>query len=322
MSNDATPRLHLPYLAASQAQKHLTLNEALGLLDGLIACAVQSRTLAVQPAAPADGALYILPAGPTGDDWSVAGAGALMRFEIGAWTELARAPGQLVYVRDEAALLLFDGADWVFAGEALGARAKLNKAATAGTASVLFQKGFSGRAEIGLVGDDALTVKVSADGASLVEALKVEPGGQVRLPKKPMAVAFRTSGAVTVGAAVVGLACDNAVLDAGGDYDPTTGVFTCPAQGRYRVAANIMLAASNAAGVLMYVYLRKNGAVLGGPIMLAQQPVAGALPNVPVETAVACVAGETLQIGLLRAGATDVVVFGDNYTRVTFEYLG
>jgi len=36
MSDSNTPRLGLPYLAAGQAQKHVTLNAALAGLDGLV----------------------------------------------------------------------------------------------------------------------------------------------------------------------------------------------------------------------------------------------------------------------------------------------
>ena len=69
MSDDASARLGLPYLAAGQLQKHVTLNEALTCLDALTQTAVVSRTATAQPAAPADGALYILPTGATGADW-------------------------------------------------------------------------------------------------------------------------------------------------------------------------------------------------------------------------------------------------------------
>ena len=57
MSDDASPRLGLPYLAAAQAQKHVILNEALMRFDGLVQTAVESRSVAAQPASPADGAL-------------------------------------------------------------------------------------------------------------------------------------------------------------------------------------------------------------------------------------------------------------------------
>ena len=77
MSNDTTPRLSLPFVAAGQAQKHITVNEALGRLDGLVQLAVQSRTIAAQPASPADGAMHILPTGATGDAWFDKAAGLL-----------------------------------------------------------------------------------------------------------------------------------------------------------------------------------------------------------------------------------------------------
>ena len=42
------------------------------------------------------------------------------------------------------------------------------------TLSLLFQSGFSGRAELGLTGDDDLRVKVSADGGTWREALRID----------------------------------------------------------------------------------------------------------------------------------------------------
>ncbi len=57
----------------------------------------------------------------------------------------------------------------------------------------LFQTGFSGRAEIGTAGDDALHVKVSADGASFTELIVADgatgrlnfPGGAVFPAQSP-----------------------------------------------------------------------------------------------------------------------------------------
>jgi hypothetical protein len=50
-----TPRLGLPFLAAAQAQKHLTHNEALLKLDELWPLNVIDISLEVAPAAPAAG---------------------------------------------------------------------------------------------------------------------------------------------------------------------------------------------------------------------------------------------------------------------------
>ncbi len=110
--SDVTPRLHLPYLAANQAQKHVTLNESLGLLDGLVGCALQSRTTAAEPSAPADGQAWLLPAGRTGAGWSDFSAGAVVRRQDGAWTELHLPIGATAYVADEAAALVRTPAGW------------------------------------------------------------------------------------------------------------------------------------------------------------------------------------------------------------------
>ena len=93
MSDDQTARLGLPYLAAGQMQKHVTLNEALTRLDALIQTAVVSRTVSSQPAAPPDGALYILPAEAIGAAWTGLPQGALVRAEAGGWS-VVEAPDQ------------------------------------------------------------------------------------------------------------------------------------------------------------------------------------------------------------------------------------
>ncbi len=61
--------LTLPYLEAAQAQKHVTVNEALRLLDGLVQLAVLDRYLTTPPASPADGDRYIVASGAVGA-WS------------------------------------------------------------------------------------------------------------------------------------------------------------------------------------------------------------------------------------------------------------
>nr|WP_246775858.1 hypothetical protein [Methylobacterium aquaticum] len=53
-------------------------------------------------------------------------------------------------------------------------RYTLNKETAGNTLSLLFQSGFSGRAEIGLTGDDDLRLKVSSDGGTWREALRVD----------------------------------------------------------------------------------------------------------------------------------------------------
>ncbi|GAA0784120.1 DUF2793 domain-containing protein [Roseibium denhamense] len=62
-----TTRMHLPLLAAAQAQKHVTHNEALLRLDALSHPVIVSQSLTLPPVNPSEGDLYLLPAGSTGD---------------------------------------------------------------------------------------------------------------------------------------------------------------------------------------------------------------------------------------------------------------
>ena len=62
----------------------------------------------------------------------------------------------------------------------------LNKAGVAETASLLYQTAFSGRAEMGLAGNDDFSIKVSPDGTTFTEALRVDAAtGAVALPATP-----------------------------------------------------------------------------------------------------------------------------------------
>jgi hypothetical protein len=111
---DTSTHLLLPYLLAAQAQKHVTVNEALRLLDGLVQLAVLDRHLTVPPASPADGARYIVASGATGA-W--AGWDLNVAYWVdGAWMRLVPRPGWQAWVVDEASFLAWDGSAWVAAG--------------------------------------------------------------------------------------------------------------------------------------------------------------------------------------------------------------
>ena len=91
MSN--TPNLDLPYIAAAQAQKHVTHNEAIRRLDALIQLSVADRDLSAPPAAPADGARYIVAANATGT-WA-GQEGRVAAWQAGAWAFLTPRAGWL-----------------------------------------------------------------------------------------------------------------------------------------------------------------------------------------------------------------------------------
>lgn len=216
-----TTHLALPYIDAAQAQKHVTHNEALQLLDSMTQLSVIDRR-ASPPASPEEGDRHLVVAtaagGFAGKEQMIAARHA------GAWAFLAPKAGWRAYVESEEALLLFDGSSWIDAGLALrelanlsrlgvGATAdavdrlavktnaallaaltvaeggagdmrfKLEKESAGNTVSQLYQSNWSGRAETGLVGDDNFHIKVSADGTIWREALIVDrTSGRVAFP--------------------------------------------------------------------------------------------------------------------------------------------
>ena len=111
---DTSTHLLLPYLLAAQAQKHVTVNEALRLLDGLVQLAVLDRHLTAPPASPADGARYIVASGATGA-WAGWDLNVAYRVD-GAWMRLVPRPGWQAWVVDEASFLAWDGSAWNAAG--------------------------------------------------------------------------------------------------------------------------------------------------------------------------------------------------------------
>lgn len=107
-----TSRLALPYLAAAQAQKHVTVNETLRRLDALVQLSALSAALETQPTSPDDGDIYILPAGKTGAAWSAMADGAIAYYRDGAWEELAPQAGWRCFVTDQHALYAYTGSAW------------------------------------------------------------------------------------------------------------------------------------------------------------------------------------------------------------------
>lgn len=111
MASETTANLALPYIAAAQAQKHVTHNEALRALDAQVHLRLESLTALVPPASPAEGARWFVPEGATG---TFAGhAGTIAAYEDGAWDFLPCVAGTLALVGDTRRLLLYDGSAWV-----------------------------------------------------------------------------------------------------------------------------------------------------------------------------------------------------------------
>ena len=207
MSEISTARLQLDMIAAAQAQKHVTHNEALLALDVLVQAGVLDRDLTAPPVSPVDGDTYIIAAGATGA-WAAKDLN-LAAWQDGAWKFHAPQEGWMVQLADEDIVVIWDGTAWQNLATAIGAlqnlallgvnatadatnklavaaaavlldnagagmQLKVNKNAAGDTGSLLFQTASSGRAEIGLTGDDDFHFKVSPDGATFYDAITID----------------------------------------------------------------------------------------------------------------------------------------------------
>lgn len=208
--SDLSPVLNLPYLQASQAQKHVTHNEALRQLDLVVQLRVVTVNGETPPAVAADGEVHALGSNPTGA-WA-GQAGKLAAWLDNGWQFFDPVPGWRAWDLSTSQLMAWNGTAWRplapesqnLDGVGIGTTSdatnrlsvqsdatllshggtdhllKINKAADTDTASLLFQSGWTGHAEIGLAGDTALSFKISADGQTWSDALRFDPAtGQV-----------------------------------------------------------------------------------------------------------------------------------------------
>ena len=208
MSSETTLKLNLPYILPGQAQKHVTHNEALKVMDTLIHLTVMSDVLTQPPVEPALGDSYLV-----GNKGSGAWLGKdyqIATFQDGVWECLSPQIGWQCYIQDVAQIKVWDGTRWkvtgakfdehleqlnqlginavadennklniaskssLFSHDGSDHRLSINKNMAMDTASLVFQTGYSGRAELGLSGTDDFTVKVSPDGVSFIESLKLD----------------------------------------------------------------------------------------------------------------------------------------------------
>lgn len=95
-----TFHLGLPFLEAAQAQKHVTVNEALRRIDALLHLSVVSRLTGPLPEEPAEGARYITE------------EGEVAAFVDGAWITFAPKAGWRAWNEATGAMLIHDGYGW------------------------------------------------------------------------------------------------------------------------------------------------------------------------------------------------------------------
>ena len=211
---EQSPKLALPYVMAQQSQKHVTVNEGLRRLDALVQLSVISKAISAQPDNPAEGDAYLLPADATGGQWSGHDEGVVAVFQDTSWLFYTPRDGWRAYIVDEGKLCVFAGGLWAPISSAgsngqsssrFGVntdaddvnrlavksdavllshddvtpgsgdlRLIVNRDTPGDTAAVLFQTGFQGQVEFGLLGQDSFSAKVSSDGVNFAEAFRID----------------------------------------------------------------------------------------------------------------------------------------------------
>lgn len=302
---DATANLALPYLLAAQAQKHVTHNEALQRLDALVQLVI-AGTPSSPPADAAEGECY-WPTAPAAGEWT-GKEGRLAFRQDGAWIFIAPRAGWRAFDLQHGRLAVFSGGAWIdlplppdavvetlgvntaadgysrlavaadaslFSHAGHGHQVKINKAAAADTASLLFQSGWQGRAEMGLAGSDAFAIKVSPDGGTWTTALAISPAGIVEMSGRPAVRASLTASTFTPADGshtgfddlhvVQGGFALGAPLVSGHGH-----ALTVPATGIYQVSVSADLLSSTGYDIALGVNGTTAVAAIRGPTVAAQ----------------------------------------------------
>jgi len=339
--SDTTTNLLLPYILAAQAQKHVTHNEALRILDGLVQLSVLDRDLTAPPGSPADGDRYIVASGATGD-WAGWDLNVAM-FTDGAWLRLPPRTGWRVWVEDEELLLVYDGTGWVgttpsslqnlallglgtTADAANPFSAKLNAAlwtamtgAEGGTGDLFYtmnkeaagndlgltlQTNFVTKALVGLFGSDRFRLAVSPDGSTFFDGLSVDnANGIIDQPQLPRFKAWTNyDNYVGVGAwTKIGL--NNTDYNDQGAFDAGTSLFTAPVDGTYLFGATLLYKMNASATARMRGRLVLNGLTeIRGSFGESSATHVSLATAIWLQTMVPLTAGDTVELqGYFRA---------------------
>jgi hypothetical protein len=287
--SDRTTHLDMPFILPSQAQKHVTHNEALLLLDAVVQLSVTEERSA-PPAAPEPGQRFLVTSGPTGA-WS-GHAGEIAIFQDGYWAFVEPKTGWQAWFETTEKFRIFDGTTWQdislpdnagFATLGIGASAdatnrlalsspaslfnhagtshqiKVNKATVTDTATLLFQSGWTGHAEMGLAGNTDFSIKVS-NGTDWKTGIVIDEAGRVTRPSQPVARAYRsgTSAAPAAGqqSGVTDFAVNQGGFTLGAAAAGGGNVLIVPATGLYLLALTLSTASASAA---YGVTLSRNG---------------------------------------------------------------
>ncbi len=287
--SETSPKLGLPYIQPAQAQKHVTHNEAVEKLDVLTQLVVSSFDATTPPSLPVDGETHALGASPTGA-WA-SNPNDIAFYTGSGWLFIPPLTGWRAWGNDE--LRVWDGTAWNPAipsldsvdmlgvnttGDATnrlsvssdatllnnagnGHQLKINKASAGDTASLLFQSGWAGHAEMGLSGDTSFSVKVSPNGSSWYAPFKIDPNAQtLTIAPAGTTTVSVSHTALQIDTPVTGNAVQSNLIDATSDRLMKVGAFGLGAPGA--LLSDISVTDNSIAPGMYQV----NGSTVGAPL--------------------------------------------------------
>jgi hypothetical protein len=295
--SDTTAHLALPFVMAAQAQKHVTHNEALRLLDGIVQLSVKDRDLTAPPASLTEGDRYIVASGASGvwTGWDL----NIALWVDGAWLRLPPRAGWRAWVEDEGVLLAYNGSTWIgttptalqnlallglgtTADAANPFSAKLNAAlwtaktiAEGGTGDLFYtmnkeaagndlgltlQTAYVTKALVGLFGSDKFRLAVSVDGSSFFDGLIVDNAtGIVDLPRLLRFKAYTNYDNYVAVDTWTKIGINNTDYNDQGAFDAGNNSFVAPVAGTYLFGATLLYKVNSSTTARMRGRLVLNG---------------------------------------------------------------
>lgn len=337
---DTSSCLSLPFIQPNQAQKHVTHNEALRILDVLTQLAVLSDDQATPPATPAEGDRHIVGDSAT-DDWA-GHDGRLAFYENGLWQYFDPKAGWRAYVTGRDTLVVYDGSEWIdldseelqditafglgmvslptapFSAKINAALwtaiyqadggdgdmiSTLNKEATTDDAGFVFQRDFGTRALFGLFGSDNIRLATSANGTDFRDGLIVDAGtGVVEQPNLPRFKAVTNFDNYSAADVWTTIAINTAEFNDQNVLDAGANQFIAPVAGSYLFGAAVTFKENASDQARLAARLLHNGAdVIAGSLGENTGPHVSEQTTLNIQTMVQLAAGDTVELqGRLR----------------------
>lgn len=175
-----TPKLQMPELVVGQAGKELTHNQSLAVLDQLAQAVVVDKDLTSPPGSPANGSMYIVAAGATGDWSGQSGKLAYWLTTVAAWTFITPADGWSVWVIDEAVRYERQAGDWIISssGSTGDILSTLQSTEVSITGATTFTASSFGKMHVcsGTIGDYSVALPAAAGNAGKIIGLRMAAG--------------------------------------------------------------------------------------------------------------------------------------------------